>query len=67
MEKICENYDFITFALETMGNFGTHAKKFTNELGVFLNQAAGDNRAKSYNISFKELAFVYNDRIVLAF
>lgn len=47
-EMLCTNYEFVPFAVETMGVFSASAMKFTNELGKFLNLATDDKRATSF-------------------
>lgn len=47
-ETLCTNYEFVPFAVETMGVFSKSAAKFTNDLGKFLNLATDDKRAKSF-------------------
>jgi len=49
-ESLCTKYEFVPFAVETMGNFSASALKFTNELGKFLILATDDKRAKSFFI-----------------
>ena len=47
-ETLCSNYEFVPFAVETMGVFSDSAMKFTNELGKYLILATDDKRAKSF-------------------